>query len=282
MDLPWHHADLGYAYLLAGNLEAADQSLRRCLQYSLECGDPQAISVAYSLLGFVHLHNGRFLEAQMHGQHGLQYSHEPNPHFPFQQAFALTVLGATALQQGEDRPAFEQLTKASDLYRKIEHVEYLGWSLPIQLIAACALRRTRRAKDLIRETAELAQKLDAYMPKLLALLATAVWCCQQNQPEMGIALWAQAEAENFVTQSRWFQAIADRFIRPLAHVIEPGTVGRSPTAGNDQGIYATHAANERMKQMVGYSGTPLVKKLGIKAGFKTVRQEPTHTTTLKR
>ena len=46
------------------------------------------------------------------------------------------------------------------------------------------------------------------MPKLLALTAWAVWCCQQNQAEIGRNLWAEAQQAKLVAQSVWFQTVA--------------------------------------------------------------------------
>ena len=138
VDLPWHHLNLGYAYLLDGQLAAAHPMLQKSLAYSLEQGDPQAVSGAYSLLGTANLHNGRFSQARTQAHQGLQFSQEPGFHSPFYQAFALQLIGAVALAEKDARHAFDQLAKASELFRKIEHLEYLGWALPIQLIAACA------------------------------------------------------------------------------------------------------------------------------------------------
>ncbi|MAT97501.1 MAG: hypothetical protein CL608_10200 [Anaerolineaceae bacterium] len=221
VDLPWHHADLGYAYLTSGQFELARQTLELSLRYSLEQGDPQAISIAYSILGFAHLHNGRIPEAATHGHQGIRYSHDDQMYHPLPKAFALCLLGAAALGQAQDREAFEKLAEAVEIFREINHQEYLGWSLAQQLMATCALKRWRRAKALVAETAELVQQLDAVMPRLLTLMALAAWCCQQNQPEAGLALWARAEQADLVKQSHWFQSIARRFILPGAELLEP-------------------------------------------------------------
>ncbi|WP_420641457.1 BTAD domain-containing putative transcriptional regulator [Candidatus Leptofilum sp.] len=215
VDVPWHQLNLGNAYLLSGQLSAAYQTLKRSLHHSLEQGDPQAISGAYSLLGMASLHNGRFSEAHLQARQGLRYSQEPGLQFPFYQAFALQVLGSVALAEGNTRRAFEQSVEASDLFRKIEHLEYLSCSLSIQLMAACALKRFRRAKALAQETIELVQKLEAYLPKLLAVTALAIWACQQNQADIGSRLWATISQENLVAQSAWFQAIAQQQLQPI-------------------------------------------------------------------
>ncbi|MBK8904770.1 MAG: AAA family ATPase [Anaerolineaceae bacterium] len=221
VDLPWHHANLGYAYLLAGQFEPASHTLQLSLRYSLEQGDPQAISVAYSILGFAHLHNGRFPEAASHGHQGIRYSHDDQMYHPLQKAFALCLLGAAALGQEQYRQAFEQLAEAVEIFREINHQEYLGWSLAHQVVAASALKRWRRAKEMAAETADLAQELDAVMPRLLTLTALAAWCCQQNQPEVGLALWAGAEQAELVKQSHWFQTITQHFIQPAAAHLTP-------------------------------------------------------------
>ncbi len=221
VDLPWHHADLGYAYLLSGQFEPASQTLALSLRYSLEQGDPQAISIAYSVLGFAHLHNGRFVEAATRGHQAIPYSHDEQMYHPLQKAFALCLLGAAALGQAQDREAFEKLAEAVAIFRETNHQEYLGWSLAQQLIAASALKRGRRAKELVVETAELTQKLDAVMPRLLTLTALAVWCCQQNRPEAGLAFWIRAEQSNLVKRSRWFELIAQRLILPTTSSLNP-------------------------------------------------------------
>lgn len=231
VDLPWHHADLGYAYLLAGQFAAADEMLAKSLQYSLESGDPQAISIANTLVGIGHLHNGRFADAQSHGQQGLRFSQTPNLNFPFQQAIALNLLGATALALQRYREAADSLAESTRLFREIDHPEYLGWSLPMQLMATCALGRLRRAGKLVWETAVLAQQLDVHMPKLLSLTALAVWCCQQNQPETGLALWTQAEQAPLVARSHWFQRIAQQFIQPEIMRLKPEEMAQAQARG---------------------------------------------------
>ncbi|MCA9942105.1 MAG: tetratricopeptide repeat protein [Anaerolineales bacterium] len=226
VDLPWHHVDLGYAYLLAGQFEQASQTLAMSLRYSLDQGDPQAISTAYSILGFTHLHNGRFAEATSLGHQALGYSHDEQMYHPLQKAFALNLLGAAALGQAQYRQAFEHLAEAVEIFQEINHLEYLAWSLAHLAIAACAMKRWRRAKAVVAETAVLTQKLDAVMSQLLAFTALAVWCCQQNQPEIGLALWLKAEQAELVRQSVWFRAMGERFV-------QPGTIGLAPKEMDD-------------------------------------------------
>lgn len=232
VDLPWHHADLGYAYLLAGQFEQASQTLELSLRYSLDQGDPQAISVAYSILGFAHLHNGRFSEATSHAHQALRYSHDEQMYHPMQKAFALCLLGAAALGNEAYRQAAEHLAEAADLFRKINHLEYLGWSLTMQLMAACALKRRRQAKKLVEETAVLIQELDAAMVRLLGQTALAVWCCWQNQPDTGLALWNRAETAKLVKKSAWFKAIASRFIHPAEKVMPPDQLAAAKARAN--------------------------------------------------
>ena len=88
------------------------------------------------------------------------------------------------------------------------------------------MKRWRRAKAVVAETAVLTQKLDAVMSQLLAFTALAVWCCQQNQPEIGLALWLKAEQAELVRQSVWFRAMGERFV-------QPGTIGLAPKEMDD-------------------------------------------------
>jgi len=179
--------------------------------------EAQILAVLYCLLGFTHLHLGDYNTAWEYGKSSLEIAEKL--HFRFEAAFARLLLGSAALATAHYDRARSLLTASAQTFRELDHVEYLGWALPLLGLTACTQGQWQPAQELLAEAGDLLSRLSAFAPRMFTLASLALW--QAGRGRVADAAGAYALAEAAFVGGSLENLGGQNFLEPLVFGLKP-------------------------------------------------------------
>jgi tetratricopeptide (TPR) repeat protein len=270
-------AGLSLIAWVQGHLEESEELARESLDISQETGDPFTVarglrgvgealirlgqfakgrmSMEESHAAYVHLgsdyysaltnmflseanaHQGRYDQARAAGEAALSFCQSAN--LEWDSGFALYTLGLTALGTGDFTEAQQLLEASSRAFREIDHRENLSWVLALLGYASRALGQPDQAHHYLVESLHLAVDIGAFLARVYALPAIALFLADQGQQERAIELYVLASRYGFVSNSHWFDQVAGQHIAAVAETLPPEVAAAAWDRGHARDLDTT-------------------------------------------
>ena len=152
------------------------------------------------------------------------------------------VLGRVALAEGNLIES-ENLLEQCLLYQREEMFRYtVGWTLASLALVCCQSNDISQARKYLADSYQIAIEIQATMPLMYALPATALLLIHQEEFERSIELYALASRYPFVAQSVWFADIVGQHISAIQEMLQPNLVETALERGRGKDIWKTAEA----------------------------------------
>ncbi|MCD6344495.1 MAG: tetratricopeptide repeat protein [Anaerolineae bacterium] len=219
--------NLGMTSLAQGKFSAARSLLEKSLAIFGDLGFRYSLETA--MVGVAEIHLGRYEQARILAQRGLDISQETG--FGRGRGFSLILLGELALVSKDYAAARSSLRESIAVYREIGQREKLIWAYADLGRAALGLGDTRQARRHLRQALQMATQIQAFLSTMLALAATAFLLAERGQRERAVELYALASRYPYVGNSRWFEDVFGRHIAAVAATLPPDVVAAAQARG---------------------------------------------------
>jgi tetratricopeptide (TPR) repeat protein len=133
------------------------------------------------------------------------------------------------------------LQESVAVYREIGQREQLGNALAVLGVAACGLGQLHQAKQHVYEALRMAAEFRIFVPRMIALPATALLLADRGEKEFAVELYALASRYPYVANSRWFEDVVGRHIAAVAATLPPDVVAAAQERGRARDLEATVA-----------------------------------------
>ena len=208
---------LGVLHLSLGRFEEADSLLERSLVIYNDLGLHFGLEVA--MQGDARLHRGDYDAARRYGREALALSQQTGHRRTT--GYALFVLGAVALAEGDYRRAEALLQESAAVYGGIDQ-----WAEHCRTLAALgyarrALGRRGWADPLLLAGLQRAAQSHAFLPLLWGLPALALFLADAGKMEQAATLQALARRQPALANSRWYEAVVGRQLAALVAALPP-------------------------------------------------------------
>jgi tetratricopeptide (TPR) repeat protein len=180
------------------------------------------------------LHLGRYEEAGARAQAGLALARKTSVKYAI--GDALVTLGCAALAEGAYAEAGTALRQGADVYGEIGHKHDLSRAVALLGCAARGQGRLVQAAAHLTEALQLGLDTGTPLGLLWALPVTALLLADLAQAERAIEVYALAERDSFVANSRWFADIAGWHIAAVAATLPPDVVVAAREHGREHDL----------------------------------------------
>jgi predicted ATPase/tetratricopeptide (TPR) repeat protein len=226
---------IGLVLVWLGEFEKTQQVLAQCQALQRELGNRYLTIYLQSLLGFINLHLGNYVQAYRDGQIALK---EARLHgFPREAASAQGVLGNIALVNGDLLNAIEHFTKAIELLSGTKHKEDLSLQLAF-LSCADHIQGDRAAADKhLQDAIKIAEEARGYLSMLTVLSIAARRLADQGHVERAVEIQALVSSQPYVANSLWLGDIAGKMVDRLASSLPEKVVAAARQRGLAQDLF---------------------------------------------
>jgi tetratricopeptide (TPR) repeat protein len=235
---------LGLSLRAAGQFTQAASCLRESLSIYSDVGHRNHEVRVHAELSEVHLHLGRFQEADALARTSLAQARERDLEDTVGRCQLL--LGSLALAGGahfEAREALQGLAQDQRSTRKVD----LAVILTLLGSATCGAGDQHRARRLFADGLGLGIESGSVPPLLWALPMIALFLLDQGEAERAVEAYALASRYDYVANSRWFEAVAGRAINAAAGTLSPHVAEAARERGRLRDLHAT--AEELLDEM---------------------------------
>jgi predicted ATPase/DNA-binding SARP family transcriptional activator len=190
-------------------------------------------------LSHVEMHLGRYEQARKLAEEALILAQERDD----LRIIGLSnwVLGGIALTREAFNEAQQTLTEGLSASRTFGQRDEIGRILATLGYALRGLGESSEAKRYFFEALRLGDQIQAIIPLLVALPGVALKLVDSHQEERAVEIFALLASYPFITNSRWFEDIAGKYIAQIAAGLPPNVVvaAEAKTRGRDRDLRAT-------------------------------------------
>ncbi|MCB0061992.1 MAG: tetratricopeptide repeat protein [Caldilineaceae bacterium] len=193
---------LGETLIGLGRFQEVQEPLQsaQALHHELGLTEPAAFIAAIQALAL--MHQGDYAEAQRHVEPIL--AHFQAVRSRRGRAYALLILGWAALARNATVQAQEQLEQSLALYHDLGQQDELGQAHALLALIAHCHHNTAEAQIHLQQAQQIAETIQAFMPRLLALTVQVRLYRDQAEPTLAMWYYSQIAHHPLVATSRWF------------------------------------------------------------------------------
>ncbi|MEZ4709896.1 MAG: BTAD domain-containing putative transcriptional regulator [Caldilineaceae bacterium] len=226
---------LGETLISLGQFAAALEPLQEARAIYLDLGSAEPRTFIEAIAALARLHLGQYAQAQQQAQDVLAYFRSAGAQRGV--AYALLVLGWATLAE-DAATAYAQLTECVEIYATLGQRDELGQAHALLALATQRLGDGPAAQAHLAQAADIAQSIQAYTPRVLALLVQAHIAYTQQQPAAA-EYYGRVANEPLIAASRWAAALAPN---PLDAQHEVANIDMTVSRANGQWAEPVSAA----------------------------------------
>jgi tetratricopeptide (TPR) repeat protein len=210
-------------------------------------GHRSGLAQADSSLSEATLHLGYYKQAYDYTQLALTLSRDTGDHQRF--GFSLLIQGALALIEEAYIEAQQLLQESVIVMSKMRGQVPLGFALAALGYIASKTNNFQQAQQYLLEPLQIAIETKAFFLLHVALAFVALFLANQGQHERAVEIYSLASRFPYISNSRWFEDIAGRYIAAVAAPLPPEVVTAAQERGQARDAWAT--AEELLETLKG-------------------------------
>ncbi len=176
--------------------------------------------VAYLALGTGKMHLGAYPSARTNLKIALTFASQRG--LQRELAFSLAGLGCLDLVEGEPGEALERIQQGVDIYRKLDFIIELNWSLCCLGLVRRELGDEQEARKAVCEGLRLVERQGGgHLALTVGIPLAALLLLDEGELETAIETWTLACRLPVVANSRWTEQVAGGHIREMTRSVPP-------------------------------------------------------------
>lgn len=229
--------DLGTLISWSGKFSEGSELLEQSLAVYQKLGYKSKEIWSHCMLGLQYLLQGKYQKSRTQAQATLQLAHPDEAVREI--AIANYLLGGAALGEGDFPKAFDLLGESLRLYRQIDQMDELGWTLIAQSYAARALGWTKEAQQQLLEAAQIVTTLRGFSTATFFIAAAALFSMDQGNLEKALELQALTKRFPNISQARWFEDVVWHHISTATKNLTEEVISAAQQRGQQRDLFAT-------------------------------------------
>jgi tetratricopeptide (TPR) repeat protein len=238
---------LGLVFAWHGRFAEAIDLSHQSLGYYQDLGDHYQIAFNNLFLGTVNALSGQYKNALEHTQTG--YLMARKHRYRRELAVSYLVFGWLDLVERAYTKAFDTLQESVSNYRKVSHLDELGWALGCLGHACHGLGKSLAAEGYLCEALRIGLHIRGALTAGFTLPAIALFSADQGKPDRAVELYALASRIPAVANSKWFDDIYGDHINNIAESLPFDVAAAARTRGAECDLWET--ATELLQEFCG-------------------------------
>ena len=153
--------------------------------------------------------------------------------------WALILLGGSALVENAYDEARRFFQESLSVCQEAGQQDTTGWALVFSGVAALRLGQVSIGRQRLYEALQLIATIGVFEPSVTAVAAMALFLAEQGQPERAVELYATASRYPLISNSRWYEDVAGKYIAGVAVTLSPEVVAAVQERGRARDLDAT-------------------------------------------
>ena len=268
---------LGLVYMDLGELEAASGFFTQVLESNRELGETSKVANALEFLGLLALYQGTNHVACRHFEESLILLEGMSAPLPiglvntwlgiglvqdgqyerglshglvalsiaedtsdcYAEGHAHMLLGYSSLLLSRADEASKHLEVSVEIFQQLGQQDELGQAHGYLAYVDLAQDNRHGAQTHIVQALQRASITRTILPILLALSAAARLFVVQEEPELAVEMWTQATAYPMIANSSMMEALAGRFVEPVAELLPQSAVDAAKARSSQRDLHET-------------------------------------------